>query len=101
MKETDMRVLENLNPQKVFYYFEEIAKIPHGSRKTKQISDYLVAFAKDRNLEYYQDELNDVVIIKEATPGYDNAEPIIIQGHMDMVCEKENVYNIDFEIEGL
>ena len=101
MKETDMRVLENLNPQKVFYYFEEIANIPHGSRNTKQISDYLVAFAKDRNLEYYQDELNDVVIIKEATPGYENAEPIIIQGHMDMVCEKENGFNIDFEKDGL
>ena len=96
-----MRVLENLNPQKVFYYFEEIANIPHGSRNTKQISDYLVAFAKDRNLEYYQDELNDVVIIKEATPGYENAEPIIIQGHMDMVCEKENGFNIDFEKDGL
>ena len=101
MKETDMRVLENLNPQKVFYYFEEIANIPHGSRNTKQISDYLVSFAKDRNLEYYQDELNNVIIIKEATPGYENAEPIIIQGHMDMVCEKENGFNIDFEKDGL
>ena len=96
-----MRVLENLEPKNVFYFFEEIASIPHGSYNTKQISDYLVDFAKERNLEYYQDEYNNVVIIKEATTGYENAEPIIIQGHMDMVCEKENSSDIDFEKEGL
>ena len=82
-----MRVLENLKPKKVFNYFEDIASIPHGSRNTKQISDYLVDFAKKHNFEYYQDKLNNVIIIKEATEGYENAEPIIIQGHMDMVCE--------------
>ncbi len=96
-----MRVLENLQPERVFYYFEEIAKIPHGSGNTKQISDYLVAFAKEHNLEYYQDEINNVIIIKEATAGYENAEPVIIQGHMDMVCEKESDCNIDFEKDGL
>lgn len=96
-----MRALENLKPENVFYYFEEIANIPHGSRNTKQISDYLVNFAKERNLEHYQDELNNVVIIKEASEGYENAEPVIIQGHMDMVCEKENGSTIDFEKDGL
>lgn len=96
-----MRVLENLEPKNVFYFFEEIASIPHGSYNTKQISDYLVNFAKERNLEYYQDEYNNVVIIKEASAGYENSEPIIIQGHMDMVCEKENSSDIDFEKEGL
>lgn len=96
-----MRALENLKPENVFYYFEEIANIPHGSRNTKQISDYLVNFAKERNLEHYQDELNNVVIIKEASEGYENAEPVIIQGHMDMVCEKENGSKIDFEKDGL
>ena len=84
-----MKVLENLEPKKVFHYFEEICSIPHGSRNTKQISDYLVDFAKAHGLTYYQDELNNVVIIKEASKGYENAEPVIIQGHMDMVCEKE------------
>ena len=59
-----MRVLQNLEPNKVFYFFEEIAAIPHGSRNTKAISDYLVNFAKERNLEFYQDEYNNVVIIK-------------------------------------
>lgn len=91
----------NLESQKVFDYFEEISAIPHGSRNTKQISDYLVAFAKAHNLEYYQDEANNVVMIQEATAGYENADPIIIQGHMDMVCEKENDCTIDFEKDGL
>ena len=96
-----MSVLENLEPNKVFKYFEEIAAIPHGSRNTKQLSDYLVAFAEAHNLEHYQDNLNNVVIIQEASNGYENAEPVIIQGHMDMVCEKENGCNIDFEKDGL
>ena len=96
-----MSVLENLQPQKVFHYFEEICNIPHGSRNTKQISDYLVQFAKDRNLICYQDELNNVIIKKDATAGYEASEPIIIQGHMDMVCEKENDCDIDFEKDGI
>ena len=96
-----MSVLENLQPQKVFHYFEEICNIPHGSRNTKQISDYLVQFAKDRNLTCYQDELNNVIIKKDATAGYEASEPIIIQGHMDMVCEKENDCDIDFEKDGI
>ena len=91
----------NLKPENVFYYFEQLAAIPHGSRNTKQISDYLVSFAKEQGLEYYQDEANNVVMIAEATKGYENAEPIIIQGHMDMVCEKESGYDIDFEKDGL
>ena len=96
-----MRVLENLQPARVFYYFEEIANIPHGSGNTKQISDYLVAFAKEHNLEYYQDAINNVIMIKEATEGYEASEPVIIQGHMDMVCEKESDCTIDFEKDGL
>ncbi len=96
-----MRVLENLEPKRVFYYFEEIAGIPHGSGNTKGISDYLAGFAKEQGLEYYQDELNNVIIIKEATEGYEAAAPIIIQGHMDMVCEKESGSSIDFEKDGL
>lgn len=91
----------NLESQKVFDYFEEISAIPHGSRNTKQISDYLTAFAKAHDLEYYQDESNNVVIIQEASAGYESADPIIIQGHMDMVCERENDREIDFETEGL
>lgn len=94
-------VLENLYPERVFYYFEKLAAIPHGSRNTKAISDYLVNFAKEHNLEWYQDEWNNVIIIKEASVGYEASEPIIIQGHMDMVCEKEEGCLKDFEKEGL
>lgn len=91
----------NLQPEKVFKYFEEIAAIPHGSRNTKAISDYLVDFAKEHNLEYYQDAWNNVVMIQKATAGYEDAQAIIIQGHMDMVCEKESDCTIDFEKDGL
>lgn len=90
-----------LQSQKVFDYFEEIAAIPHGSRNTKEISDYLVRFAKEHGLVCYQDEANNVVIVQEATAGYEDADAIIIQGHMDMVCEKESGCDIDFEKDGL
>lgn len=96
-----MSKLENLEPGHVFHFFEEIASIPHGSFHTKQISDYLADFAKQRGLTYYQDETDNVVIIKEASKGYEQAEPVILQGHMDMVCEKESGVSIDFEKEGL
>lgn len=96
-----MRVLENCEPKRVFYYFEEICKIPHGSRNTKQISDYLVNFAKDHGFDYVQDELNNVVIYKPATAGYENAPTVILQGHMDMVCEKRPDVEHDFEKDGL
>ena len=96
-----MMLSEELYPQRVFYYFEQIAAIPHGSRNTKAISELLVNFAKEHNLVWYQDENNNVVIVKEASAGYEAAEPIIIQGHMDMVCEKEKGVDIDFEKDGL
>jgi len=94
-------MLKNLQPTKVFYYFEQICGIPHGSGNTRQISDYLVSFAKNHKLQYFQDELNNVIIIKEATAGYENEPPIIVQGHMDMVAVKEEDCPIDMEKEGL
>ena len=93
--------LAGLEPAAVFGYFEEICAIPHGSRNTKQISDYLVAFAKEHGLRYVQDELNNVLIFKDGTPGYEDHESVIIQGHMDMVCEKDEENPIDMEKEGL
>ncbi|MCI6631232.1 MAG: aminoacyl-histidine dipeptidase, partial [Lachnospiraceae bacterium] len=72
-----MGVLSGLEPKEVFHYFEEICGIPHPSYKEKQISDYCVKFAKERGLEHYQDELGNVIIIKEATPGYESVEPLI------------------------
>lgn len=96
-----MRVLEKLEPKSVFYFFEELTKIPRPSYHEKAVSDYLVQFAKDRNLEVHQDALYNVIIIKEASEGYEDAEPIILQGHMDMVCEKDPGVAKDMEKEGL
>ncbi|MGN0342954.1 MAG: aminoacyl-histidine dipeptidase [Roseburia sp.] len=96
-----MGVLSHLKPERVFHYFEEICGIPHGSYKEQRISDYLVSFAKEHQLEYWQDDLYNVIIVKEAAPGYETVDPIILQGHMDMVCEKESDCNIDFDRDGL
>ena len=96
-----MAVLEQLEPKAVFHYFEELCNIPHPSYKEEKISNYLADFAQKRGLEYYQDELKNVIIIKEATTGYESVPPIILQGHMDMVCEKEPGCMIDFEQDGL
>lgn len=96
-----MAVLANLEPKKVFHFFEEISQIPHGSYHTRQISDYLVDFARKRGLTYYQDEANNVIIVKEAAPGYEHAPAVILQGHMDMVCQKAPDSSHDFEKDGL
>ncbi|MCH5170824.1 MAG: aminoacyl-histidine dipeptidase [Oscillospiraceae bacterium] len=96
-----MRVLENLEPKKVFEYFEDLCAIPHGSGNTKQISDYCVDFAKKHGLSYTQDELNNVIIRKDASKGYENSPTVILQGHLDMVCEKDSGVLIDFLKDGL
>jgi dipeptidase D len=96
-----MAVLGDLQPKGVFNFFEEICGIPHGSSDTYKISEYLVKFAEDRNLVYRRDRLNNVIIFKEGSQGYENSEPVIIQGHMDMVCEKEPDCDINFKEDGL
>lgn len=96
-----MSVLKNLKPEKVFYYFEEICRIPHGSHHTRAISDYCVRFAEERNLEVLQDELGNVIIRKEGSAGYEKADRVILQGHLDMVCEKTAGSAHDFEKDGL
>ena len=96
-----MSVLKGLEPASVFRFFEEICGIPHGSGDTKRISDYCVRFAEERGLEYRQDEFNNVIIRGKGTPGYENAAPVMLQGHIDMVCEKEADCDIDFSKEGL
>lgn len=96
-----MGILSNLEPKPVFHYFEEICKIPHGSKNTRQISDYCVNFAKERGLNYIQDDANNVIIFKPGTEGYENSAPVMLQGHLDMVCEKEKNCSIDMSKEGL
>ena len=81
-----MNNLSNIEPKEVFRWFYEINQHPRSSGNEKEVSDFLVQFAKDRNLEVYQDEILNVIIKKPGTPGYENSEPLIIQGHMDMVC---------------
>ena len=93
--------LAGLEPAAVFGYFEEICAIPHGSRNTKLISDYLVNFAKEHELRYIQDEADNVIIFGDATPGYEDHPAVILQGHMDMVCEKDDDCTIDMATEGL
>lgn len=93
--------LAGLEPASVFGYFEEICSMPHGSGNTKIISDYLANFAQEQGLEYIQDELNDIIIFVPGTCGMEDHAPVIIQGHMDMVCEKDADCPIDMDKEGL
>ncbi len=95
------KVLENYEPKKVLYFFEEISKIPHGSYNEKSISDYFVNFAKERNLKYIQEDSLNVIIYKDATSDMKNKPSVIIQGHMDMVCEKNADTDHNFETDPL
>lgn len=83
-----MEFSENCKPLSVFKYFEKLSSVPHGSGNTKAISDICVKFATDRGLKYYQDEYNNVIIYKNGSAGREAEEPVIIQGHLDMVCAK-------------
>ena len=96
-----MAILSNLEPKRVFEIFEEMCAIPHGSTNTKAISDWCVAFGEKLGLEHYQDEANNVILIAPATPGYEDAPAVILQGHVDMVCEKEAGCAKDMDKEGL
>lgn len=93
--------LQGLQPEKVFAYFEKICSIPHGSGNTKAISDYLVSFAQEHGLKYIQDSLNNVILFAPATKGYENRPAVILQGHMDMVCEKDEDCPLDMALDGL
>lgn len=93
--------LFGIEPKSVFAYFEKLCSMPHGSGNTKIISDYLVSFAVEHRLRYIQDELNNVILFAPGTAGYEDHAPVIIQGHMDMVCEKDENCSIDMERDGL
>lgn len=96
-----MAVTDGLKPEKVFYFFEKICSIPHGSGNVDEISDYLVDFAKSRGLFFIQDKWKNVIIVKDAVNGYEDVAPIILQGHMDMVAVKKPDAEIDMKKEGL
>ncbi len=96
-----MAVLTGLKPEKVFAYFEKLCSVPHGSGNTKAISDMCVGFAKELGLRYRQEPCNNLIIWKDASPGYETSEPIILQGHIDMVCAKTDDCTKDMKTEGL
>ena len=94
-----MAVLSKLEPKAVFSYFEYLSSVPHGSGNTKQVSDLCVRFAREHGLRCRQDALNNVIIWKDASPGYEGAAPVILQGHLDMVCAKDPGCPIDMAAE--
>ena len=96
-----MGILSDLEPRRVFEIFEELCAIPHGSTHTKAISDWCVAFGEKLGLEHYQDAANNVILIAPASPGYENAPAVILQGHLDMVCEQEPGCATNMDTEGL
>ena len=93
--------LAGLEPVAVWGHFEKLCSIPHGSGNTKQISDYLVSFAKEHNIRYIQDAADNVILFGEGTCGMEDHEPIILQGHLDMVCEKDADCTLDMAVDGL
>lgn len=95
------QILQELDYKKIFHYFTEISAVPRGSKHNTEISNYLVEYAKSRGITCRQDEYENVVMVKEATPGYENAPALILQGHMDMVCERTNDCTHDFLKEGI
>jgi len=93
----EKRILKNIEPKQVFKYFEDLTFIPRESGNEQAVSDYLVSFARNHGLEYAQDEALNVMIFKEATPGYADHPGVILQAHMDMVCAKKSWSEIDFD----
>lgn len=94
-------IAKDLMPQKVFYFFEKISEIPRGSKKEKAISEWLVEFANERNLEVHKDNYLNIVIKKAGSIGHENFSPLILQGHTDMVWEKNGDTLFDFETQGI
>ena len=93
--------LNELSPSEVFSYFEKICSIPHGSGNTGLIADYCLEFAKLHGLKARKDTSDNVVIFKAGSSGYEDCEPVILQGHLDMVCEKEPDCDIDMSLQSI
>ncbi len=96
-----MGKLSWVKPERVFKYFEEICSVPRGSGDMKKIADYCVDFAEKNSLKYFRDKADNVVIFKNASKGYENSETVILQGHLDMVCQKTAEKEIDFLCDGI
>ena len=96
-----MSNITEYEPKRVFHYFNEISKIPHGSYNTAAMTKFLVDFAKAQGLEYIEEEIGNVIIKKPASPGYEKSAPILLQGHIDMVCTVAPGCTKDMTKEGL
>ncbi|MBE7046740.1 MAG: aminoacyl-histidine dipeptidase [Ruminococcaceae bacterium] len=101
LEDHNMNKLTGLKPHKVFEYFEKLSSIPRGSGDMKKVSEFCVEFSKEHSLKYIHDDSNNVIIYKDATKGYENSPTVILQGHLDMVCQKDEGVDIDFEEDGL
>lgn len=96
-----MSILKNLQPERVLYYFQELSSIPRASKKEKQVSDWLLNWAKEKKFSVIQDKFLNIIIKKPASLGYEKVPTLILQGHMDMVCEKNGDTLHDFDKEGI
>ena len=88
--------MTNLKPERVFYYFKQISDVPRGSGNCSGMARFCKNFAVNHNLKYVKDDADNVVIFKDGTPGFENSEPVILQGHTDMVCQKTENATTDF-----
>ena len=96
-----MNILQNIEPKSVMSFFEDICAIPHGSGNCEKISEYCLLKAKEMGLEAKTDGMHNVIIKKPASKGYEGHPAVILQAHLDMVCEKTPDCKIDFERDGL
>ena len=96
-----MSVFENYHGNEVLKYFEQICSIPHGSNNCCQMAEWLVSFASTHKFKYIRDNADNVIIFKPATSGYESSEPVILQAHTDMVCEKLQDVEFDFSKDSL
>ena len=93
--------MPSLKPERVFYYFKQISDVPRGSGNCDGIAHFCKNFAANHNLKYVKDDADNVVVFKDGTPGYENSEPVILQGHTDMVCQKTEDASTDFINRGI
>ena len=96
-----MSKLEQLQPSRVFHYFEQLSAIPRGSGNRDGIAAFCEAFASEHHLRCIRDKANNVILFKDGTAGYEHAAPVILQGHLDMVCQKVDGCTINFEKDGI
>ena len=96
-----MRVLEDVEPREVLFFFEELSRRHRCSRHEKHAADYLEEFAREHGLEHHRDALQNTVIKKRGTPGYENAPVVILHGHIDMVCKVDEGRTHDFATDGV